>query len=66
MIEMESIHLGKYVTRWLAGRILYVGDQVLTMDGSGTCETASEKDIRDALRFASELIEQEQFHPLPG
>ena len=48
MIEMESIHLGKYVTRWLAGRILYVGDQVLTMDGSGTCETASEKDIRDA------------------
>lgn len=25
-----------------------------------------EKDIRDALRFASELIEQEQFHPLPG
>jgi uncharacterized protein (DUF433 family) len=24
------------------------------------------EDIRAALRFAGELIEQEQFHPLPG
>lgn len=45
---MESIHLGKYVTRWLAGRILYVGDQILAMDGRGMCGAASEKDIRDA------------------
>ena len=26
----------------------------------------NEKGIRAALRFASELVEQEQFHPLPG
>ncbi len=45
---MEPMNLSRYVSRWLARRMLYVGDQILVMDSKKGCRAASEKDIRDA------------------
>ncbi len=45
---MEPINLNKWVGRWLAGRILYIGDDLLLLDGKGSVSAASVEDVSTA------------------